>query len=549
MRRKPLTFCLTLFVLITSCQPAPPLSATPSPSATPVTETLDTLTLDTSTPTSQPHLPPLSLGPNLENFPANVNPLTAREVEDPSWLGLPAVLVSISNMPVTARPQAGINFASWVYEFYVGVGASRFLSVFYGGAVREIPNVGAGCATREEIIRPQGEWIGNRVFLDENANGRADDWEAGVAGVCVRLLDGTSREVRSETTTDSNGYFAFDRPSGEVILQFTVNDQYQFTTPDLGDDDRDSDANPTTGETRPFTADSHAPFWDAGLILLERPIATSSPVVTGTPENWYFPNEAYIGPIRSGRMTYNQVGHMFWNSCLVFASAGRGILEALDACEIIYGVDENTPNSSLLTGTRLRQLAEKNLVAGQPVNYSGNIFSDAIPAGGAPATDITVFYHAYTQSVWRYDPISGSYLRWTDMADGIGTPLIPATDRLTGRQQSFENVIVVFAEHIRIRHNQFEIDLGTGKRGYAYLFRDGQYFPIRWSTVNREWEKKSGLPRPMYFLDTNNNPIALHPGQTWIHLVTPFSYVNDLGKGQWLIRFVQPADPEDTPTP
>jgi hypothetical protein len=53
----------------------------------------------------------------------------------------------------------------------------------------------------------------------------------------------------------------------------------------------------------------------------------------------------------------------------------------------------------------------------------------------------------------------------------------------------------------------------------------------------------------MYFLDTNNNPIALHPGRTWIHLVTPFSYVEDQGEGQWLIRFVQPADPEDTPMP
>ena len=548
MRRTLFSVLLSAFCLLTSCQPAPPPSTTPPTLAfetvAPATETPVPLT-----PTPQPHLPPLSLGPELDSFPADVNPLTAREVEDPSWLALPAALVSISNMPVTARPQAGVNFASWVFELYIGEGATRFLSIFYGGAVRNIPNVDAGCATREQIIRPQGDWIGDRVWLDENANGRADDWEVGVAGVCVRLLDATSREVQGETTTDSNGWFAFDRPNGEVILQFVTSDAYEFTTPDLGDDDRDSDANPTTGETRPFVADSTAPFWDAGLILLERPIATSSPVVTGTPENWYFPNEPYIGPIRSGRMTYNQIGHMFWNSCLVFASAGRGIIDALDACEIIYGVDENTPNSSLLTVTRLRQLAEKSLVAGQPVNYSGNIFSDEVPAGGVPATDISVFYHAYTQAAWHYDPISGSYLRWTDMADGTGTPLIPATDRLTGRQQSFENVIVVFAEHMRIRHNQFEIDLGTGKRGYAYLFRDGQYFPIRWATVSREWEKKSGLQRPMYFLDTNNNPIALHPGRTWIHLVTPFSYVTDQGEGGWLIRFVQPADPEDTPTP
>lgn len=539
------TFCL----LATACQPARLSSATPSPTIALDTVVPETETPTPLTPTPQPQLNPISLGPELENFPANVNPITAREVEDASWLKLPAVLVSISNMPVTARPQAGINFASWVFELYIGEGATRFLSVFYGNGVRDIPNVNAGCATRDEIIRPQGEWIGNRVFLDENANGRADDWETGVGGVCVRLLDAASREVRSETTTDANGYYAFGRPDGEVIIQFVINNKYQFTTPDIGDEDRDSDADPVTGETRPFVADATAPFWDAGVILLERPIATSSPVVTGTPENWFIPNEPYIGPIRSGRMTYRQVNYMFWNSCLVFASAGRGIIDALDACEIIYGVDDYTPNSSLLTVTRLRELAEKSLVANQPVNYSGNIFSDAVPAGGIPATDLSVYYHAYTQALWKYDPISGSYLRWTDMADGTGQPLIPATDRLTGRQQSFENVIVVFAEHMRIRHNQFEINLSANQRGYAYLFRDGQYFPIRWATINRDWEKKSGFPRPIYFLDSNNQPIALHPGRTWIHLVTPFSYVEERAEGLWLIRFVQPADPEDTPSP
>ncbi len=178
----------------------------------------------------------------MDSFPAHVNPLTALEVEDPSWLGLPAVLVSISNMPVTARPQAGVNFASWIFELYIGEGATRFMSVFYGGAVRDIPNISGGCVTRTEIIRPQGDWIGNRVWLDENGNGRADDWEVGVGGVCIRLLDGNTREILGETTTDSNGWYAFDRPAGQVILQFLPSDAYRFTLPDVGDEDTDSDA-------------------------------------------------------------------------------------------------------------------------------------------------------------------------------------------------------------------------------------------------------------------------------------------------------------------
>ena len=147
-------------------------------------------------------------------------------------------------------------------------------------------------------------------------------------------------------------------------------------------------------------------------------------------------------------------------------------------------------------------------------------------------------------STWEYDSASGSYLRWTDTADGTGT-FLPHTDRLTGRQLAFENIVVLFADHNRYRHNQFEIDLGSGQAGFAYLFRDGLVYKIRWTTRNREWEKETGLPRPIYFLDEQNNPIALHPGQTWIHLMTPYSIVEDQGDGNWLLKFVQPADPQD----
>jgi hypothetical protein len=166
--------------------------------------------------------------------------LTGRAVEDPAMLQFPAVLVSISNMPVTARPQAGPGFAPWVYELYIGEGTTRFLNVFYGDFPRAIPNVSGGCKVRDEIIHPRGDWIGDRVWLDENANGQQDAWEAGVGGVCVRLLNGTSREVLAETTTDSNGYYAFDRPDAQAILQFVKPDAYEFTQPNLGNDDQES---------------------------------------------------------------------------------------------------------------------------------------------------------------------------------------------------------------------------------------------------------------------------------------------------------------------
>lgn len=536
-----------LISLLTACSNSqviqPTLTQTPAP-----TLTSAPTPLPSATSTSQPRLAPITYGPELEDFPSGINPLTGREVADPSLLNFPAVLVSISNMPVSARPQAGPGFAPWVFELFIGEGTTRFLNVFYGDFPRAIPNVIGPCKLREEVIHPNGDWIGNRVWLDENENGLQDAWEVGIGGVCVRLLNGISREVLSEATTDSNGYYAFERPDVQSIIQFIKPDAYQFTKPDIDDDDRDSDADPTTGETQSLQSDSTASFWDAGWILSEEPTPTPSPVATGTPPNWFIPSEPYVGPIRSGRLTYNQIGSMFPNSCLVYASAAYDIGERLDACEIVYGVDRTTPNSALLSVARLRELAEESLNPRHPVNYSGNAFSDVVPEDGKTADAIGVYYHSYSQSGWEYDPISGTYLRYTDRADTTGE-LFPATDRLTGRQLAFENVIVVFAEHIRFRHNQLEVNFSLGQKNPAYLFRDGQAFKIYWSTANREWERTTGLLRPMHFVDAQDNLVPLHPGRTWIHIVTPFSSVTDQGNKQWLVRFVQPDDPIDTPVP
>jgi hypothetical protein len=492
---------------------------------------------------------PANYGPELEDFPTGYNPLTGLPMRDPALLDLPAVLVSISNMPVTARPQAGLSFAPWVFELFIGEGSTRFMSVFYGDYPRIIPDTSGDCPVREERLIPNSDWIGNRVWLDENADGRQDAWEVGVGGICIHLVDSESNERLASTSSDSNGYYAFDiTPGQRYYLRFEIPSTYQFTQVDIGDEDHDSDVDPASGHTpvfQPATSDS---TWDAGLLLLETPTATPSPVVTGTPPGWYIPPEVYVGPIRSGRLTYNHIKYMFTDSCLVYASAGRGIREALDGCEIIFGVDRSTPNSSLLTIKQMRELAEESKVENHPINYSGNVFSGTPPEGGQPATNIQVFYHDYTQARWEYDPVLKSYKRFTDLADGTPT-FVPATDRLTGRQITFENVIVIPAVHNRIRHLQFDIDLGIGKREPAYLFRDGQMFNIYWSTINRKWEKESGFIRPIHFVNAEGNPIPLRHGRTWIHLVTPESYLEDLEDGNWQVNFVQPYDPIDTPEP
>lgn len=61
-----------------------------------------------------------------------LNPLTGLPVSDPALLDNPPALVSITNFPLSARPQAGLSYSSHVFEFFIGDGMTRFLAVFYG---------------------------------------------------------------------------------------------------------------------------------------------------------------------------------------------------------------------------------------------------------------------------------------------------------------------------------------------------------------------------------------------------------------------------------
>ncbi len=73
---------------------------------------------------------PQPVGP--EDFPAGINPLTGLPADNPENLGLPPALLSISNFPASARPQAGLNTSPITFEMTIGEGMTRFLALFYG---------------------------------------------------------------------------------------------------------------------------------------------------------------------------------------------------------------------------------------------------------------------------------------------------------------------------------------------------------------------------------------------------------------------------------
>ncbi len=158
--------------------------------------------------------------------------------------------------------------------------------------------------------------------------------------------------------------------------------------------------------------------------------------------------------------------------------------------------------------------------------------------GGNPAEEVRVYISYQNQSGWYYDAISQSYLRYVDTSEleqaGI---LHPETDRLTGRQLSVQNLIVMFAKHDVISPTNLDIRLDAGKSGKAVLFRDGQSLNIDWLNPR---DDEAGAGRPIQFLQKNGEPAPLKPGHTWVIVVTPDSSLQVTSGGKWRLTFVAP---------
>lgn len=379
----------------------------------------------TPSPTPTPTATPAVYGPSPEGFPDGINPLTGLIVPDPSLLNLPAVLISITNFPPSARPQSGLSFASWVYELYISEGMTRFLTVFYGY------------------------------------------------------------------------YPSLDHPTGPDPLALNP------------------DPNATPTETL-------VPF-DNGQTN------TGDSQSTGLS----------IGPVRSGRLPWAYIRDFFQNSCLVYAGATVQIRNKLKGCGIVYGSDASDINSAMVSIDHLKDLALKNADANN-FNYTGNLFSETPPVGGLPANNMDVFYSFLNQSKWELDPSSGRYLKFEDFADGSGN-FRPMSDRINGAQLAFSNIIVIFADHDVLDPYIIDVNLNSGEKGKAIIFRDGQRYDVVWTTMNGEYEKSTGLRRPMRFEYPDGTPFPLKPGQSWVHIFTHFSNIEDKGDGNWLLRFIAPA--------
>jgi hypothetical protein len=429
-----------------------------------------------------------------------------------------------------ARPQAGFSFAPFVYEYFITEGATRHLAVFYGQFPEPEVPVEGNCKIRTEPFTQTGIVIGHRVWVDENQNGTQDPGEDGVGGICVSLLD-VDNTLLQQTTTDSNGYYGFQVEPGRYVIEFKKPSWMEFAQKNIGDEGQDSDVDQATGRSEALKVTSTLLYLDAGLI--------PSPNRVPPPDISAQLPPAEVGPVRSGRLVYRYIGAFYQNSCLIFASADEEVLPYLPACATVAHTDIG--GGAMLSLARMKKIAEQNSHDQTNFNYTSNYFSDEAPPGGAPAVELQEYWAYLNQSKWVYDTASKAWWRYVDESNPATAGILhPEMDRLNGRQLMFENVIVLFAPHIVQTPTIVDIDLKVGDVGKAYLFRDGQVYKIRWSTMAGEYEQKTGLRRPMHFVNLDGTPVALKPGHTWVIILSTQSYLQDLSSGKWQARFIAP---------
>ena len=239
---------------------------------------------------------------------------------------------------------------------------------------------------------------------------------------------------------------------------------------------------------------------------------------------------ADIGPIRSARLIDLEIPAMY-DAGLAYSGASTGVTKRLYNSDLFprmiftweggyYRTGEDKPWEHTLHANPVEfwQALERKGENHAPELYGQTAFNSLPPEGGATANLLTVDYHDWTLSEWRYDSPSGRYLRW---ADGV-----EHRDANNGEQISAANVVVLWAVHEidesicedrpgdeKCLLGAVHIDL-TG-RGYATLLRDGKQYNGRW-VRERRWNMLS-------FVTPGGDPLPLQIGPTWFQVV-PSAY-------------------------
>lgn len=143
----------------------------------------------------------------------------------------------------------------------------------------------------------------------------------------------------------------------------------------------------------------------------------------------------------------------------------------------------------------------------QRTTFPGFQFDVTPPTVGREATQVDIPYTSGTVG-WTYDP--------TNMVYGRSLVGAPQVDRLTNKQLTVANVIMIYAPHITtliqedVTGSQ-SIEIQLWGQGNAKIVRDGRVIEGQW--------KRSASTAAFEFVDFDGKQIPLKPGNSWVQLL------------------------------
>lgn len=262
----------------------------------------------------------------------------------------------------------------------------------------------------------------------------------------------------------------------------------------------------------------------------------------------YFGNKPEkVGPVRSARLADIQLASMY-QTIFAFASADTRVRNDLIArldglaitvkdstCPALCDTGEHTVNSVFANISKFDEYAKLKGINNYRQIVTGMVFDSTPPENDSFAGEsVLIRYNDLNLSEWQYDPDQRKYLRWTE-SDIPENPvkLIPLLDKLTGKQLTFDNVVLLYARYNEYNPTLHNIELWANREARrAVFFREGKMTTGYWQSQAND--------RPMVFFNDKNLPIALKPGNTWFVILGLASTIDQAEPGQWKVQFAIP---------
>jgi hypothetical protein len=255
---------------------------------------------------------------------------------------------------------------------------------------------------------------------------------------------------------------------------------------------------------------------------------------------YYGRDAQFVGPVRSGRLIDPQLTLMYggllgmvgadryvWG-VIQDALPGRFISQRLITCPALCREEES--GQVFADTAAFTEYVQQLGLDNERPSIEGLRFDEEPAFRGEEATKLWIYYSYYNQVEWTYSSEQGVFLRSQEVAQEDKTVLIePMTDRLTGEQLAFNNVVVLFAPHHEMQPELIEIDLWGADMQRAIMFRDGMIYEAFYSAISST--------RPLRFYTSEGDLFTLKPGATWFEIVGLGSALEEVAPGSWKLRF------------